>query len=103
MEDRVLFLAIDEIDWIEAADYNVRIHAGEEVHTLRERLSNLEERLESRAFVRIHRSALVNLSRVKGLRRWVSGTYRVLLEDGTELRMSRQGRRRLEGFLGRTF
>ena len=103
MEDRVLFLAIDEIDWIEAADYNVRIHAGEEVHTLRERLSNLEERLESRAFVRIHRSALVNLSRVKGLRRWMSGTYRVLLEDGTELRMSRQGRRRLEGFLGRTF
>jgi DNA-binding LytR/AlgR family response regulator len=50
--------------------------------------------------VRIHRSALVNLSRVKGLQRWMAGSYGVLLEDGTELRMSRSGLRKLEGALG---
>ena len=61
---KTLFLDVDEIDWIEAADYYVQIHIGGECHLLRERLSSLEERLDPNRFFRVHRSTLVNQTRI---------------------------------------
>ncbi|MCP3980685.1 MAG: response regulator transcription factor [bacterium] len=91
---RVLFLDTDEIDWIEAADYYVKLHVGERSHLVRESLNRLEQRLDPSAFMRIHRSTIVNLGRIKELRTQSHGDCTVCLADGTELRLSR-GRRDL--------
>lgn len=101
-DDRLYFVRTADIDWIEAADYLVRIHAGGESHVIRESLTSLEERLDPRRFIRIHRSTIVNLDRVKELQPWFHGAYAVVLEDGTELRLSRGRRKELERRLGRS-
>ena len=97
---RVTFLAVESIDWIEAADYVVRLHAGGAVHTLREPLADLEKRLDPRRFFRIHRSTIVNLDRVKELQPLFYGEYVVILRDGQKLRLSRSRREGLEALLG---
>jgi two-component system LytT family response regulator len=79
----------DEIDWIEAQDYYVEIHAGQASHLHRESLKELEARLDPEAFARIHRSAIVRLDRVRELRALPSGDAEIVLRDGTELRVSR--------------
>lgn len=93
---RVRFVKTADIDWIEAADYYARIHAGKRTHLLREPLSSLEERLDPERFARVHRSAIVNLDRVREMRSLFKGSYAVVLEDGTQLRLSRQKRAELE-------
>ena len=98
--NRVTLLDVDTIDWIEAADYVVRIHAGPAVHVLREPLNDLEKRLDPRRFFRTHRSTLVNLARVKELQPLFHGEYVVVMRDGTHLRLSRSRRDRLEKLLG---
>ena len=98
--NRITFLETDAIDWIEAADYVVRLHAGGAVHTLREPLADLERRLDPRRFFRIHRSTIVNLSRVKELQPLFHGEYVVILRDGSKLRLSRSRREGLEALLG---
>lgn len=100
--DRIFFQKVDKIDWIEAADYYVRIHAEGEVHQIRETLGNLEERLDTRQFARIHRSVIVNIDRIVELQPYFNGAYMVILEDGTELKMSRRRRDTLQDLLGRT-
>ena len=100
--DRIFFQRVDQIDWIEAADYYVRIHAGGEVHQIRETLGNLEERLDPRQFARIHRSVIVNIDRIAELQPYFNGAYVVILEDGTELKLSRRRRDTLQDLLGRT-
>jgi two-component system LytT family response regulator len=97
---RVTFLETAKIDWIEASDYVVRLHAGGTVHTLREPLRDLEARLDPRRFVRIHRSAIVNLASVRELQPLFHGDYVVILRDGTRLRLSRTRREKLEAMLG---
>jgi two-component system, LytTR family, response regulator len=97
---RVFFLKTGEIDWIEAAGNYVRLHVGDEVHLLRETMSNLETRLNSGKFLRIHRSTMVNIERVKELRPMFHGDYLVLLHDGTELTLSRSYRPKLQELLG---
>lgn len=89
---RVHFISASEIDWVEAAGNYIRLHIGSSSHLVRESLVRLEERLDSARFVRIHRSALVNLDRVKEMRHWSSGEYLVVLTDGTELKLSRRYR-----------
>ncbi|HUP19881.1 MAG TPA: LytTR family DNA-binding domain-containing protein [Gemmatimonadota bacterium] len=101
-DDRLYFVKTEDIDWIEAADYQARLHTGTESHVIRESLTSLEERLDPRRFVRIHRSTIVNLDRVKELQPWFHGAYAVVLEDGTELRLSRGRRKELERRLGRS-
>ncbi|MBA3849486.1 MAG: DNA-binding response regulator [Opitutus sp.] len=88
------FLKAEEIDWIEAEGDHMKFHAGGRVHLLRETMGNLEERLEPKRFIRIHRSAIVNIDRVKKLSPSFAGEYAVILHDGTKLRLSRgyQGR-----------
>ncbi len=97
---RVFFLKTGEIDWIEAAGNYLRLHVGGEVHLFRETMSNLESRLNSGKFLRIHRSTMVNLERIKELSPMFHGDYRVLLHDGTELTLSRSYRPKLQELLG---
>jgi two-component system LytT family response regulator len=96
----ILFLRIAEIDWIEAADYYVCVHAGAKTHLLRRRMNEVEEELEPGAFCRIHRSTIVNLERVRRLEVSEEGGTDVVLSDGTRLRLSRRYRKQLQGRLG---
>jgi two-component system LytT family response regulator len=97
---RVFFLKTEEIDWIEAAGNYLRLHVGGEVHLLRETMTNLESRLNSGQFIRIHRSTMVNIERIKELRPLFHGDYMVLLHDKTELTLSRSYRPKLQEILG---
>ncbi|HEX8879470.1 MAG TPA: LytTR family DNA-binding domain-containing protein [Candidatus Acidoferrum sp.] len=92
---RVVFLRVEEIDWVEAADNYVRIHAGRESHLIRETLQSLEGRLNPDKFLRIHRSTLVNVDRIRELQPIFHGDYLVKLNDGTELTLSRSYREKL--------
>ena len=86
---RVFFLRTEEIDWVEAAGNYVRLHARNESHLLRESMKNMEAKLDPRLFVRIHRSAIVNVDRIKELEPWFHGEYIVIMRDGTRLTSSR--------------
>ena len=97
---RISIVPVDSVQWIEAQDYYVQIHAEGKEHLLRESLRNLETRLDPRRFARIHRSAIVNVDCVKQLRRRTHGEYALLLEDGTELKLSRTHRDQLQLLLG---
>lgn len=97
--DKMFFLRMDDIDWVEAADNYVCVHAGTDTHVLRETLSSVEARLDPAAFARIHRSAIVNLERVKELRPWFHGDYVVVLKNGHELTLSRSHRDRVLSLL----
>ncbi len=100
---RIMFLRTDEIDWIEAADNYVRLHIGPESHLLRETLTSLETRLDATKFMRIHRSTVVNIDRMKELQPWFHGDYVVILQDGTRLNLSRTYRDRVIELLGEIF
>jgi two-component system, LytTR family, response regulator len=100
---RIMFLRTDEIDWIEAADNYVRLHVGQESHLLRETLGSLEARLDAAKFLRIHRSTLINVDRMKELQPWFHGDYVVILQDGTKLNLSRTYRDRVIQMLGEFF
>ncbi len=96
---RTAFVDAAAVDWIEAAGSYVRLHAGTRSHLLRDSLSRLEERLAAERFVRIHRSTMVNARRVRELRALSHGESLVVLRDGTELKLSRGYRDRLERLL----
>jgi two-component system LytT family response regulator len=97
---RVLFLRADAIDWIEAADYYVKLHVAGKVHMLRETLTALESRLDPAMFFRVHRSAIVNLERVRELQPFSKREHVLILQDGTRLRLTRSRRDGLEAMLG---
>ena len=101
-QDRALFVRVSEIDWIEAADYNIRIHTPERTYTTRETLSGLAEKLDPRRFVRVHRSTIINIDRVREIQPYFHGAYVLTLQDGTEVRLSRSRRRALEEALGQS-
>jgi two-component system LytT family response regulator len=99
--NRTSIIAADDIDWIEAQGYYVTLHAGGAAHLHRQAIRSLESELDPRAFVRIDRSAIVNLARVRELRRHGDGRWVVRLADGTELAVSRRRREQLRLRLGR--
>ena len=86
---KVIFLRSEEIEWVEAAGNYVRLHVGTDSHLFRESMKNMEARLDSELFVRIHRSAIVNVDRIRELQPWFHGEYVVILQDGTRLMASR--------------
>jgi two-component system LytT family response regulator len=100
--DRVLFIDVGDIDWIGADGDYVRIHASGKSHLVRDTMAAMEQRLDPAAFVRIHRSAIVNASRIKELRPYSSREYAVILRDGTRLRLSRRYRDRLRSHFRET-
>jgi two-component system, LytTR family, response regulator len=95
----VIFLRIEDIDWIEAADYYACLHTGKKSYLLRRSMGELEQDLDQASFCRIHRSAIVNLDRVRELRFGRDGEYEVLLADGASLRLSRRYRKTLQSRL----
>ncbi len=96
--DKSVFLKVPEIDWIEASRNNVLLHVGSQAHSFSATMKSLEEALDPNLFLRIHRSTIVNLTRVRELSPWFNGEYRVLLKDGTELTLSANHRSGLARF-----
>lgn len=96
---RVTFLKADEIDWIEAAGNYACLHAGGDSHLLRETMATLESKLDPAKFVRIHRSTIVNLDRVKEIQPSFHGDGVVLLRGGKRLSLSRNYREKLHQHL----
>jgi two-component system LytT family response regulator len=88
-DGRMFFVRPADIDWVEASANYVRLHSRGESYQLRESMKRMEERLPRGTFVRIHRSAIVNLDRVRELQPWFHGEYVVILTDGTKLTASR--------------
>jgi two-component system LytT family response regulator len=97
---QVSFVKVTDIDWIEAADYYACLHVGSKNHLLRRSMAELEEDLDPGVFCRVHRSSIVNLDRVRGLKLSADGEYDVLLEGGVRLRLSRRHRKELQSRLG---
>ncbi len=96
---KLVTVEIGAIDWIEAADYCVRIHVGAECHLVRETMERMEARLNDERFVRTHRTAIVNMERVVEIRREDSAGW-VVLRGGTIVPLSRSRRPFLERRLG---
>ncbi len=98
---RIYFLDTAEIDWIEAEGNYVSVHSAKKSHLLRETISSLESQLDPKKFVRIHRSSIVRLDFIQELQPWFHGEYRVILNDGTQLTLSRNHRDKLQEALGK--
>ena len=95
-EGKIIFLRLTDIDWIEAADNYVKLHAGQEAHMLRETLTALESKLPPARFLRISRSAMVNIEQIKELHPMFHGEYVVILRSGPRLTLTRGYRDRLQ-------
>jgi two-component system LytT family response regulator len=93
---QVHYVALEDLDWIEAADYYVCLHVGAKTHLLRQSMAELQLQLEESQFCRIHRSTMVNLARVRALKVDDAGEYQVVLEGGQQLRLSRRFRKELQ-------
>lgn len=98
---RVQIVRVGEIDWIEAADYCAKLHVGSNLHVVRISLAALERLLDPTSFVRVHRSAIVNLDRIKEIVSDASGDGTVVLSDGTKVRLARSRRSAVDRLLGR--
>jgi two-component system LytT family response regulator len=88
-QGRVVFLPVGDIEWLEAADNYVRLHTGAGAFLIRETMAAVETRLDPGQFLRIHRSAIVNLNRITEVQPWFHGEHVVVLRHGTRLRSSR--------------
>ena len=97
---QVLFLNVADIDWVEAAGYYACVHVGSDTHIIRRTLLELERDLGEERFVRIHRSTIVNLERIRALELQDGGEYEVVLKAGARLRLSRRFRKALQDRLG---
>jgi two-component system, LytTR family, response regulator len=97
----IIFLKTGEIDWIEAEGDYVKFHVGGRSHLMRGTMTALESRLDPARFIRIHRSTIVNVDRLRKLSPSFEGEYAVVLQDGTKLRLSRGYHDRIKALLGR--
>jgi two-component system LytT family response regulator len=86
---RIHLLSVNDIEWIEADDYYARVHLGQDSFLIRESLSHLQQRLDSRQFLRIHRSSIINVRYIKELQSWFHGEYLVIMKNGAKLHISR--------------
>ena len=101
VRDKTIVVEASAIDWIEAADYYVSIHAGASSYLLRETMDEIEKQLDPGQFVRIHRSTIVNIKRVREIHPLFRGDCTVVLSDGRQLKLSRSRRKAFEAALGR--
>jgi len=101
MNGHVFFIKAAEIDWLEAEGNYVRLHSGKESYLLRDTISALEAQLDPKQFLRVHRSAIVNIDRIQELQPWFHGEYRIILREGVQLTLSRSYREKLHELLGR--
>ena len=89
IDEHVVFVEVDDIVWIQANRNTVQLHLADRSHELRETMTSLATRLDPRRFARIHRSAIVNIRRVRAIHPWFNGHHVVVMETGHKLRMSR--------------
>jgi two-component system LytT family response regulator len=97
-DGRSYFLKIGDIDWVESSRNNVRLHVGSDVHVMQETTAGIEARLDPKRFMRIHRSTIVQIDRIREMHPWFNGDYTVTLRDGTQLTMSQTYREKLKQF-----
>ncbi|MCX6151701.1 MAG: LytTR family DNA-binding domain-containing protein [Ignavibacteriales bacterium] len=95
---KTFIIKADEVDWIEAADYYVQLHEGKKKHLLRDSMNNLELKLDPEKFIRIHRSSIVNIDKIRAIESYFGGEYLVILKDDTKLKLSRYRKKRLKAF-----
>ena len=100
-EGRVLLLKNEDVDWVEAADNYIILHVGADTHMLRETMTSIESRLPAEKFIRVNRSTIVNIDRIKELQPLFHGEYVIILKNGTKLTLSRGYREKLDQLLGR--
>jgi two-component system, LytTR family, response regulator len=96
---RIYFIETSSIDWIQAEGNYVTLHTGSNKHLLRIKMNQLEERLNSKLFVRVHRSTIVNIQSIKELRPFFNGSYLILLTDNTKIYSSRGYKENVEQIL----
>ena len=96
VRERIVVVNAADIDWIEAADYYVSIHAGGHAYLLREPLAELEKSLDPGVFFRVHRSAIVNLARIREIHPMFHGDSMLALSDGSQVKLSRSRRGEFE-------
>jgi two-component system, LytTR family, response regulator len=96
---RIFFVKAEEIDWVEAVGDYVRLHVGQQAHLLRETMTAMEAKLDSR-FLRIQRSTIVNSERIKELHPYFNGEYVIVLQGGVQLKSGRSYRDRLRNHFG---
>jgi hypothetical protein len=89
-------IKVADIDWIEASGNYAILHVGGDTFEIRSSLAKLEGELDSRRFVRVHKSHVVNITRVAEVTPWVSGDWRIRMQDGAEVNLSRRYRQRFE-------
>ena len=99
--EKLVVVRSEEIDWIEAADYYARLHVGSNSYLIREALSEFEKKLDREQFFRVHRSAIVNIDRVKEIHNTFKGDAVVVLQGDTQVPLSRTRRDDFERVLGR--
>ena len=87
-----MLVPFETVFWIDAAGDYMCVHALEQTHIMRRTMKELEEELDPRIFVRVHRSAIVNIKYVQKLVSHISGEYHLILSNGTELKVSRSHR-----------
>jgi DNA-binding LytR/AlgR family response regulator len=91
-----VMVEVADIDWIEAAGNYAVLHVGGDTFEIRSSLTKLEGELDPKRFVRVHKSHMVNIARVMEVTPWVSGDWRIHLQGGAELNLSRRYRHRFE-------
>jgi two-component system, LytTR family, response regulator len=97
---RVSFVAVESVDWLEASGNYVGLHVGTKTHLIHQALAEIERGLDPQAFLRIHRSTIVNVKRIRELQPYANGEFVVILHDGTRLKLSRSFRERANAVLG---
>ena len=97
---RVFFLHVQDVHCIEAEGNYVRVYDNQKGYLLRETISSLEEQLDPKQFLRIHRSAIVKIDRIKEMQPWFHGEYRIIMENGKQLALSRNYRSNLQEAVG---
>ena len=95
----ILRVNTDKISWVQAAGNSVRVHLNGESVILKRPLNKIEQQLNDGNFVRIHRGTIINVNRIRELRHWLRGTFKVFLQDGTQLLLSKSYRRNFFNFL----
>lgn len=98
---RVAFVRVEEIDWIEAQGNYLRLHKVNGSYLVRQTMNEMEASLDPRKFLRIHRSTIVNIERIKELRPLMHGDYILVLYDSTALTLSRNYRSKVSDYLGK--
>jgi two-component system LytT family response regulator len=100
-DGRITFLHTREIDWIEADDKYLHLHTGKGARMVRQTLAAIESQLDPKQFLRVHRSAMVNMDRIKELQPLFNGEHSLILDDGTRLTLSRKYKDKLFELLGK--